>query len=64
MSLLSLFVYGTREAPLVLTDAIVPEREDWRRANRLFDHVRGCRCSTCKLAADLGRVVRGQREAR
>jgi hypothetical protein len=40
--------------------AVRPRPADWLRANRLFGHPRGCRCSTCCLAADLGRVVRDQ----
>lgn len=48
------------EEPLLLTDAVIPTADDWRRANRLLDHAPRCRCSTCRLAADLGRLVREQ----
>lgn len=40
--------------------AVRPKPSDWRRANRLLDHPLACRCSTCRLAADLGRVIRDQ----
>jgi hypothetical protein len=61
VALWRLILYGTTEKPLLLTNAIVPERRDWRNANKMFVHPRGCRCSTCQLAADLGVVVRQQR---
>lgn len=38
-----------------------PQPEDYRRANLLLDHRRGCRCSTCALAAGLGAMIREQR---
>lgn len=52
----------SQAAPLDLTPAMAvrPRSGDWRRANRLFEHPTGCRCSTCRLAADLGRAVRDQ----
>jgi hypothetical protein len=49
------------EPPLLLADPVLPAPELWRSANALFDHPRGCRCSTCTLAANLGQVVQEQR---
>jgi len=48
------------EEPYLLTEAVRPTAADYRRANRLFEHTLGCRCSTCRLTADLGSVVRRQ----
>ena len=58
----SLLLYGTTERPLPLTGMVVPEKCDWQNANKMFNHPRGCRCSTCQLAADLGVMVRQQTE--
>lgn len=47
--------------PLLLTcpvDEEVPAAADWNRANALFDHPRSCRCSTCRLSAELGYWIR------
>jgi hypothetical protein len=54
---------NTQEQPpleLTVAMAIRPHAADWRRANRMFEHPAGCRCSTCHLVADLGRAVRDQ----
>ena len=36
----------------------VPQPREWLNANRLFEHPRGCRCSTCELAAGLAAYIR------
>jgi hypothetical protein len=41
-----------------------PEKRDWATAACLLDHPSGCRCSTCDLAARLGRIIRSQNESR
>ncbi len=49
---------------LTCAQIVRPRADDWRRANALVHRAdpdfAGCRCSTCRLAADLGRVVRDQ----
>ena len=44
--------------------AVRPHASDWHRANALVHRAdpdfAGCRCSTCRLAADLGRIIRDQ----
>lgn len=49
-------------APLELTREMMirPVAADWRHASRLLDHPTGCRCSTCRLIADMRRVIRDQ----
>lgn len=49
---------------LLLTTPADTEEQDYQRANALFEHPRGCRCSTCCLAAGLGYIVRKQELAR
>lgn len=48
--------------PLELTRRMMirPRPRDWRHANALLDHAAGCRCSTCRLVADLRRAIRDQ----
>lgn len=48
--------------PLELTRAMMvrPKPKDYRHANALLEHLAGCRCSTCKLVADLRRMIRDQ----
>lgn len=56
-----------RPEPLLLLDPAdepAAEAADWRRANALFAHPGGCRCSTCALAARLGYRVRQQEASR
>jgi hypothetical protein len=38
-----------------------PKPSDWTRAIKLLNHIHGCRCSTCRLAAGLGRAIRDQK---
>lgn len=37
---------------------VVPCDADWRNANKLFGHPRGCQCSTCDLAATMAGRIR------
>ena len=48
------------DEPLELTREMMvrPKRRDWAHANALLSHVPGCRCSTCRLVADLRRILR------
>mgnify|MGYP001567219494 CR=1 FL=1 len=46
------------EEPLLLTNRVKPKVREWNVANRLFQHVRGCRCSTCRLSAELAAMIR------
>lgn len=53
----------TEEGPLLLTEVVAPTPAEWRRANRIFEHQIGCRCSTCRLAAELAFMVRKRDES-
>lgn len=50
------------EEPLELTRQMMvrPRARDWSHASALVGHLAGCRCSTCRLVADLRRVIRDQ----
>ena len=47
-------------APLLLRmdRAIRPTATMWNRANALFEHPTGCRCSTCTTTAELAWLIR------
>lgn len=51
--------------PFDLTKAmrINPTAAEWKRANLLFEHPHKCRCSTCRLAAELACMIRLQNES-
>lgn len=34
-----------------------PSAAQWLRANRMFEHPRGCRCSTCRSTAELAVMI-------
>lgn len=54
---------STEKEPLTLTDRVGrPATREWTVANRLFDHPRGCRCSTCGLVATLAAMIRRDEE--
>lgn len=46
------------DEPLLLTDVVAPSAAQWKRANALFDHTHRCRCTTCRLAAELAFLIR------
>jgi hypothetical protein len=47
-------------APLQLTKAMMlkPTAAQWKRANDMFEHPHGCRCSTCRLVAELAVMIK------
>jgi len=47
-------------APLLLTKAMMlkPTAAQWKRANEIFEHPRGCRCSTCRLVAEMAVMIK------
>ena len=44
--------------PYLLTDVVAPTAAEWKRANDLLDHPYRCRCTTCRLAAELAFLIR------
>lgn len=52
------------EAPLELTSEMVVRAkvEHWKRANKIFDHINGCRCSTCELVAGMAAQMDAKKE--
>jgi hypothetical protein len=53
---------------LLLTEIVAPSSAQWSRANKIFGHRPGCRCTTCRLAAELawmiGHASTNKRESR
>ena len=50
---------ASQEVPLELTKKMIlkPTPAQWLRANRMFEHPRGCRCSTCRLVAEMAVMI-------
>lgn len=52
----------SQQAPSVLelTKAMIlkPTAAKWKRANDLFEHPHGCRCSTCRLVAEMAVMIK------
>jgi hypothetical protein len=51
---------ASQAAPILeLTKKMVlkPSPAQWLRANKMFEHPRGCRCSTCRLVAEMAVMI-------